>query len=445
MRFHSAFAQPKRCLRFASLCALAFLVSGCVSYQPDYDAIYTSSTTENRARAWVVPVDADMNALIQQAQSYHPAVQAALADVESARAELISAGALMDPEFTLTQGLNDTGYRTLGLSQEIPVFNRRSMAIEQGQAALRAAQARLAQAQAQADVAANVVAAFSEYLYVRDSVALQRELVAIQEHFVAVVEQQYAAGSAAMSDLLRAQNALDEARSELANLHAAQTSQQARLNGALGRDARVALPDHFDLEQTHAEFASLPAEISDLYQLVQEQNAGLRATQYELEALQVARDVAGTAGLPRLMVGMEYMDTDMGDGTIAGMVSVSLPIWRNNYRAQRAAADANFQGGLARLEAARLDAQAALSIALFEWREAERNRALYGDVLVQRAEQALASVLAQYTNNNATYADVVTSQQEWLGFSLAYRRALANQLAALATIQALIVPMHEMD
>ena len=153
----------------------------------------------------------------------------------------------------------------------------------------------------------------------------------------------------------------------------------------------------------------------------------------------------GTAGLPRLMVGMEYMDTDMGDSTIAGMVSVSLPIWRNNYRAQRAAADANFQGGLARLEAARLDAQAALSIALFEWREAERNRALYGDVLVQRAEQALASVLAQYTNNNATYADVVTSQQEWLGFSLAYRRALANQLAALATIQALIVPMHEMD
>ncbi|KRS21780.1 membrane protein [Alishewanella sp. WH16-1] len=443
MRFHSAFAQTKRCFRFASLCALAFLVSGCASYQPDYDAIYASSTTENRARAWVVPVDADMRALIQQAQSYHPAVQAALADVESARAELISAGAFMDPEFTLTQGLNDTGYRTLGLSQEIPVFNRRSMAIEQGKATLRAAKAQLAQAQA--DVAANVVAAFSEYLYVRDSVALQRELVVIQEHFVAVVEQQYAAGSAAMSDLLRAQNALDEARSELDNLQAAQTSQQARLNGALGRDARAALPDHFDLEQTHAEFAALPAEISDLYQLVQEQNAGLRATQYELEALQVARDVAGTAGLPRLMVGMEYMDTDMGDGTTAGMVSVSLPIWRNNYRAQRAAADANFQGGLARLEAARLDAQAALSIALFEWREAERNRALYGDVLVQRAEQALASVLAKYTNNNATYADVVTSQQEWLGFSLAYRRALANQLAALATIQALIVPVHEVD
>ncbi|EHR41917.1 TolC family protein [Alishewanella jeotgali] len=443
MRFHSAFAQTKRCFRFASLCALAFLVSGCASYQPDYDAIYASSTTENRARAWVVPVDADMRALIQQAQSYHPAVQAALADVESARAELISAGAFMDPEFTLTQGLNDTGYRTLGLSQEIPVFNRRSMAIEQGKATLRAAKAQLAQAQA--DVAANVVAAFSEYLYVRDSVALQRELVVIQEHFVAVVEQQYAAGSAAMSDLLRAQNALDEARSELDNLQAAQTSQQARLNGALGRDARAALPDHFDLEQTHAEFAALPAEISDLYQLVQEQNAGLRATQYELEALQVARDVAGTAGLPRLMVGMEYMDTDMGDGTTAGMVSVSLPIWRNNYRAQRAAADANFQGGLARLEAARLDAQAALSIALFEWREAERNRALYGDVLVQRAEQALASVLAKYTNNNATYADVVTSQQEWLGFSLAYRRALANQLSALATIQALIVPVHEVD
>ena len=152
----------------------------------------------------------------------------------------------------------------------------------------------------------------------------------------------------------------------------------------------------------------------------------------------VAQDLAGSAGLPRLMVGAEYMNTDMASGTVAGMVSVSLPIWRSNYRAQRDAADADVQTGLQQLHAAELEIQAELSMALYQWQEAERNRELYGDVLVARSEQAVATTLSNYQSGNAGFTEVITSQREWLSFALAHRRSLANQLAAVATIHALI-------
>ncbi|TRW48875.1 TolC family protein [Aliidiomarina halalkaliphila] len=421
-------------LRFCALLVVIF-VSGCASYQPDYSAI---SATSNHQQAMPLPVDAEIADLIRHAQKYHPQVLAAKADLERAHANMTAAGAFMDPEVSLSQGINDSGYRTLALSQDIPIFQRRSMAIEQARAEHRAAEARLLQVQA--DLAANVVTAFSEFLYVQENLQLQNELISLLTHVVHVVEQQYAAGNGAMSDLLRAQNTRDAAQSDYENLKALKTSQQARLNSALGRDARAPLPSHFSLATTHQAYAHLPADADALYALANEQNATLLATQYELQALYVGRDVASRAGLPRLMLGVEYMDTDMGDGTFAGMVSFSLPIWRSNYRALQEAAGANIKSGEARLQAARLEVQAELSMALYQWREAERNRQLYGDVLVQRAEQAVASVLSQYSNSNATFADVVASQQEWLSFSLAYRRALANQLTAVATIQSLIVP-----
>ncbi|WP_194756399.1 TolC family protein [Aliidiomarina indica] len=425
------YRHPLRC------CALLVVIalSGCASYQPDYSGIDAVPTTQ---QALPLPVDAHIADLIRYAQKHHPLVRAAQADLERAEANMTASGAFMDPEVSLSQGLNDTGYRTLAVSQDIPIFQRRSMAMEQARAEYRAGQARLAQVQA--DIAANVMTAFSEYLYVQENAALQQELISLLSHVVHVVEQQYAAGNGAMSDLLRAQNTLDAARSDYENLKALLVSQQARLNSALGRDARAALPEHFSLQKTHENYAQLPAPEDDLYALAHEQNATLLATQYELQALHVGRDVASRAGLPRLMLGIEYMDTEMGDGTFAGMVSFSLPIWRSNYRALQEAASANVKSGEARLQAARLEVQAELSMALYQWREAERDRQLYGEVLVRRAEQAVASILSQYSNSNASFADVIASQQEWLSFSLAYRRALANQLAAVATIQSLIVP-----
>lgn len=420
-----------RTTRFITVVATLTLAA-CASYSPDYEAL----NQEVRGQSVSLPVDADIADLIRYAQRNHPSVLAAEAQLERARANSVAAGAFADPQMNISQGLNDADYQALGISQEIPVFSRRAMSIEQARSAERAAQARLVQVKA--DLAANVVQAFSEYLYVQENRRLQGDLIQLLEQFTAVAEQSYAAGSVSMPDLLRAQNALDEARSDYQNLEAMLFSQRARLNSALGRDARMDFDGEYSLAQSHREFAQLPAQPDALYAQLKEHNPALLATRYEVESMLVAQDIAGTAGLPRLMVGAEYMNTAMAPETVTGMVSVSLPIWRSNYRAQREAAAAEVQTGVQQLQATELEIQADLSMALYQWREAERNRELYGNVLVARSEQAVATTLSNYQSGNASFTDVITSQREWLSFALAHRRALANQLAAVASIHALI-------
>lgn len=420
-----------RTTRFITVFATLTLAA-CASYSPDYEAL----NQEVRGQSVSLPVDADIADLIRYAQRNHPSVLAAEAQLERARANSVAAGAFADPQMNISQGLNDADYQALGISQEIPVFSRRAMSIEQARSAERAAQARLVQVKA--DLAANVVQAFSEYLYVQENRRLQGDLIQLLEQFTAVAEQSYAAGSVSMPDLLRAQNALDEARNDYQNLEAMLFSQRARLNSALGRDARMDFSGEYSLAQSHREFAHLPAPPEALYAQLKEYNPTLLATRYEAESMLVAQDIAGTAGLPRLMVGAEYMNTAMASDTIVGMVSVSLPIWRSNYRAQRDAAAAEVQTGIQQLQATELEVQADLSMALYQWREAERNRELYGNVLVARSEQAVATTLSNYQSGNASFTDVITSQREWLSFALAHRRALANQLAAVASIHALI-------
>lgn len=415
------------------LAVLATLaLSACASYSPNYEALQQTAYGNDTP----LPIDADIAELIHYAQSHHPSVLAATAQLERARAASVSAGAFADPELSISQGLNDADYFTLGLSQEIPIFNRRGMSIEQAKSSELAAKARLTQVRA--EIAANVVQAFSEYLYVLENQALQRDLVQLLEQFSSIAEQSYAAGDVAMADLLRAQNALDEARSEYDNLQAMRFSQRARLNSALGRDARAELHGDYALEVSHREFAHLPAPPDELYEQLKENNPALLALRAEVKSLVVAQDIANTSGLPRLMIGAEYMNTDMASDTVAGMLSVSLPIWRANYRAQREAAEADLASGLHELEASELAIQAELSMALYQWQDAERNRVLYGDVLIGRAEQAVASSLSNYQSGSASFTDVITSQQEWLSFALAHRRAMANQLAAVATLHALM-------
>lgn len=417
----------------ASIVLVATIITGCSSYSPDYSELSESFT---HPQVEQIHADADIAELIAFAHKHHPLIKAAIADLESANAELTSAGAFADPQFSVSQGINNSDFRTLGVAQEIPLFNRRSMAIEQAKIAREAANAQLALVKSEVEV--NVVSAFAEYLYILENLSLQEDLIQLLRQFAAVAEQSYAAGSVSLSDLLRAQNAVDAAVSEKLNLQQLVVSQRSRLNAALGRDSRADLPSGYSLIDSHSNFANLPADAETLYEIAGERSPRLAVSRFAMQSQTVASDIANTAGLPKLMVGVEYMNEAMGSGTFAGMASVSLPIWRSNYQAQREAAESASLAAQHRYRSTQLEVQADLSIALFQWREAERNRELYGSVLLARAEQAVATSLSNYQSGNASYTDVISSQQEWLGYALSYRRALANQLTATATIKSFI-------
>lgn len=434
-----AICQPRRWLQIVlTLCAFS-VITGCASYEPDTQAPAEPVTVS----VYALPEESDLQDLITYAQSHHPAVRAARESLKRSQAGITEASTWADPQLSVSQGLTDSGWQTVALQQEIPVFNRRQINIARAEAIQRAAEVRVTAAEVQ--VAEAVQAALAEYLYIQASMEVQRDLISILQQVTAVVQSRYESGSGAMNELLRAQNELDQARSQQQNLFAMQKATQARLNAALGRDAHTPLPQLPDLAQTHSDYALLAADESELYELLATHNPAYAASFYELQALKAGQDLADRAGRPRLMLGLEYMNTDMGDGMPAAMASVSLPIWRSGYRAQREAAAADYAAGQARQQALQLDLEAELSMALYQWRDAERNRQLYGDVLVNRSQQVVASLLGNYQSGTAAFTDVLSSQREWLAFSLNYQRALADQLVTAATINAMVAHTSEVS
>ena len=161
----------------------------------------------------------------------------------------------------------------------------------------------------------------------------------------------------------------------------------------------------------------------------------LRVAEYELQALQVAQDIASTAGTAAAdgRSGVYEHGYGVRHSERYGW-RVSLPLWRGRYQAQRDVAAANVDSAIARWQSTQLELQAELSMALYQWQEADRNRQLYGDVFIAAigASGGFAPH-TQYANSATTFADVLASQQEWLTFALAYQRALANQLTTRST------------
>ena len=75
-----------------------------------------------------------------------------------------------------------------------------------------------------------------------------------------------------------------------------------------------------------------------------------------------------------------------------------------------------------------------LSLAVFEYRDAERRIELYRNSLVPKAETALAVAQQAYAEGRADFAAWVDAQRTLLEFRLMAERAMADREIALADI-----------
>lgn len=417
-----------------SLAAL-LLAGGCASYTPPDPETLSSSSMEASA-APPLPEDAGPRALIAYALEHHPELTAAQARLEAARAQESVAGALADPELTL--GVSEMGQR-VALQQRIPLFGKRRLAREQARYRAEAAAAR--QAELRLSLTRTLLERYADYAYILASEQILAEQLTLLNQLSEVVRVRYQSGQSGQSDWLRIENERDSLANERRNLEDSARAAAAQLNAALGRPAQAPLPALQPLAHQHQDFDETALQAA----LVRE-NPALQAQLSELVVGDLERELAQRSGQPDLMVGVEHQRDDMRGNSTGAMVGINLPIWRGRYRAEQEAAEAGYRA----LEAQYLNRQqqleAELSTALFRWREAERNRQLYGEDLNRRAEQALYAARSAYRAGEGGFTELIDSQREWLAFQRNYQRALADGLKARAQISTLTGrPLPEQD
>jgi len=119
------------------------------------------------------------------------------------------------------------------------------------------------------------------------------------------------------------------------------------------------------------------------------------------------------------------------------MISLTLPIWSDNYKAARRQARAQ----LARSAHEKTQMENTLAgqaqQLLYEFEDSKRKIKLYRDVIVPKAEEMLVASESAYQAGTIDFLSLIDAQRMLLQYQLHYERVTAENAQKLAKIEML--------
>jgi outer membrane protein TolC len=260
--------------------------------------------------------------------------------------------------------------------------------------------------------------------------------------------------SGGLSGILRIQLELAELENSSESIRSEINAEKARFNALLNCSAEneVAVPDTFAL-------TPYLLDIDIAMQMIAAQNPSLGMIREESAAYGAKEEMSRKMGYPMFGIGLQYMlignrseantaagMTDMemaANNTMNGkdmfmpMLSVSIPIYRNKYKAARKEAQFQQQAAQARYDEALNNMEAALYRFRHELNDAERKIRLY------RKQAALARttydlLVQEFASGKSDLSSIIQVQRQLSDYRLKESEAIADYNTMVATIQKMI-------
>ena len=445
-----AFTRTARWWRICAR-ARALLVASCV--------LPISSTTAVAQQS-----GAELDSLLARALAASPAIRAARARVDAARAHVAPAGARPDPMLMVgiqNLPLTEPAFsdfmtmKTFGIEQTIPYPGRLARR-------RRIAEHELAAAEAMLDDARLTVAREARMAYYDLAfLSMALDIVGRNQNVIAalipVTEARYASGTGGQPEVLRARVEAARLAEEGAMLTEERRAALARLNAVLDRRsdapadgaeipiriAHAAIAD--SARQVSFASAALGARVTgsplptldDLQALAIRHSPSLRAHEAMIAAQEAQAELARREHLPDFDVSLEYGQRDGLADMLTARVSIPLPIQRR--RKQNAVA-AEARSTLAALEADHdhvVNEVRAEVARLHSALERDRTQlALYVKAILPQARAAFASGTAAYRVGQANLTTLIESQATLFNYETQYHRVLTDFAKTLAELEA---------
>lgn len=169
----------------------------------------------------------------------------------------------------------------------------------------------------------------------------------------------------------------------------------------------------------------------------------LAMLQKKTEAYQNDELIAEKNGLPNLGVGVDYSiiskRTDAnpennGQDAIMPMVSISLPIFRKKYKAQREESRLMAQASEQQKEAVANELKSEFSMAKYQLKKSERLLELYSSQ-VEKSNQANKLLISGFSNANSDFQEVLQMNSDILLYKIQQVSALAQAYKAAAKLE----------
>jgi len=301
--------------------------------------------------------------LLRRAQSAAPRLAESRADVAQSEGFARQAGARPNPTLSLNvenfggsgpfKG-GDAAESTAAFEQALELGGKRPARIAAGRAELEAARAKAAQAQG--DFAFDLAAAYAQAEAADLRLKLAGDAIALAEEDLRVTRAMVEAGKEADLRSLQAQSVIEAARAQLGEARAERAGAFARLTALAGGDLPIT-SIAFSLLAHADRMEPLPVvdPIATPPYLAAQAEREAAARRVRVEQTRAAPDVSVSLGVRRLA-------GDDATALVAG-VSAPFPIFDRN-KGNISASQAALVAADARLNAARLDAQAEIASAL---------------------------------------------------------------------------------
>lgn len=386
-------------------------------------------------------------ALVALAFDNNPALAAAQARTDATEARIPQARSLPDPELGYgyyAQRMNSR--QELMVRQRFPYPGTLNL---RGEVAGAAADVAILGTEAlRRNLIAEIYTLYADLAYLdatRSILQRNSDLFVQTEN---LIEGRIAAGRAGSAELLRTRIARTRIEDEIAVLEARRPALEARLNAVIGQSAETPIPalvplaEHVavgvpplgGLESEKPAEAGTPTHLQGL-----SQNPEILAIDRTLAGQRSEIELARRAGRPDFSVGVEWMDTGSGRrDEVKLLFGVSLPIWRDRYRAAEREARAEVRAS----ENDRLNRLYALEAELREAKQARadalRRVQLYRDTLIPQAREVVTAEESAYQAGQVDLLNLIEAQRVLLDLERIEQAALAEQVRAEAIIRRIL-------
>ena len=279
-----------------------------------------------------------------------------------------------------------------------------------------------------------VKTAFYEYSYLGQAVEITKENLELLRHFEQVARTKYATSTATHPDVIRAQIELAELENELVSLEKQRPAAVARLNGILNRPAGSDLP-----WPKEAEYKQVSIDRQMLFAMVSQNNPELKALDYQIEAAKSGKKLAEKRFYPEFGIGVGVdagMGEDMHSRTMP-KIQLTLPIWRNNYKAGERQAQAQLMQARQEKVQKDNDLAAGAEKAFYEFENSQRKIVLYRDVIIPKVREMLTASETAYQAGTIDFLSLIDAQRKFLAYRLMYERVMADNAQSLAELEML--------
>lgn len=423
---------------FRKFAFLLFLVAAAAAAQQS-----SSPDISNQAQSGPVLVLSDV---VREVVHNNPAITSAGHTIEAQRRRITQAGALPDPNFTLswmgdpvpfkTQSMDPSSYRGITVMQMFPLGGKRELRRELARTEVSGAEAD--QLAAVRRLTADARSAYYDYFYADKALAITNRNKARLQQLADISEARYRVGKAMQQDVLRAQVEVSMLLQRAVTLEQQRQIAAARLNTLMGRPVDAPLPPAAEVKKD-----SLPA-ISELAPLAEANDPMLRREQSMVERNKVAITMARKEYVPDLSAGYMYQQRS-GMPDMHGMqFTINLPIfYKSKQREGVEQAKQELSAAESNHKARHLELSYELKQTYAMAVNADKMMDLYTNAIIPQAELALQSAQSSYSVGTVDFLSVVTNFSTINGYEIDYVRQLADYETALARIEALTGDLSE--